>query len=99
MYQLRQTEVFFNWLSRLKDRSAKARILVRLESARQGHLGDTKSLGAGLHEMRVHFGPGYRMYYTRKAGLVVLLLCGGSKATQGKDIARARRIMAQLDQG
>lgn len=99
MCQLRQTEVFFTWLSRLKDRSAKARILVRLESARQGHFGDTKSLGAGLHEMRVHFGPGYRMYYTRKAGLVVLLLCGGNKASQGKDIARARRIMAQLDQG
>ena len=99
MCQLQQTEVFFNWLSRLKDRRAKARILVRLESARQGQLGDTKSLGAGLHEMRVHFGPGYWVYYTRKAGLVVFLLCGGNKSRQGKDIARARRIVAQLERG
>jgi len=96
MYQIQQTDTFSKWLSRLKDRKATARILARIESVRQGNSGDSKSLGSGLHELRVHFGPGYRIYFTRKSGLVVLLLCGGDKSSQSKDIARARKILSGL---
>lgn len=96
MYQVQQTDVFARWLSRLKDRKATARILARIESVRQGNSGDSKSLGSGLHELRIHFGPGYRIYFTRKSGLVVLLLCGGDKSSQSKDIARARKILSDL---
>jgi len=96
MYQIQQTDVFAKWLSKLKDRRAAARMLARIESLRQGNAGDSKSLGSGLHELRIHFGPGYRIYFTRKAGLVVLLLCGGDKSSQSKDIARARNILSQL---
>jgi putative addiction module killer protein len=74
-------------------------MLVRIESLRQGNAGDSKSLGSGLHELRVHFGPGYRVYYTRKAGLVILLLCGGDKSSQSKEIARARKIMTEIRAG
>jgi putative addiction module killer protein len=96
MYQIQQTDVFAKWLSKLKDRRASARMLARIESLRQGNAGDSKSLGSGLHELRIHFGPGYRIYFTRKAGLVVLLLCGGDKSSQSKDIARARDILSEL---
>ena len=96
MYQVHQTDIFAGWLSKLRDSRAIARILVRIESLRQGNSGDSKSLGSGLHELRIHFGPGYRIYYTRKSGLVVLLLCGGDKSSQSKDIAHARRILTEL---
>jgi len=96
MYQVQQTDNFAKWLLKLKDRRAIAKILVRIESLRQGNTGDSKSLGSGLHELRIHFGPGFRVYYNRKSGLVILLLCGGDKSSQSKDIAHARRIMAEL---
>lgn len=96
MYQIQQTDVFSKWLLKLKDLRATARILARIESLGQGNFGDSKSLGSGLHELRIHFGPGYRVYFTRKAGLVVLLLCGGDKSSQSKDIARARDILSEL---
>ena len=99
MYQVQQTDIFSRWLSRLKDRRSIAKILVRVESLRQGNTGDSKSLGAGLHELRLHYGPGYRIYYTRKSGLVILLLCGGSKSSQSKDIAQARKVLAELREG
>ncbi len=96
MYQVQQTDIFAKWLFKLKDQKAAAKILVRLESLRQGNTGDSKSLGTGLHELRIHFGPGYRIYYIRKAGLIILLLCGGDKASQSKDVVRARKALASL---
>ena len=96
MYQIQQTDIFAKWLAKLKDRKATARILARVEFIRQGHTGDSKSLGGGLHELRIHIGPGYRVYFTRRAGLVVLLLCGGDKSSQSKDIARARKVLSEL---
>ena len=96
MYQVQQTDIFAKWLLKLQDRKAIAKILVRIESLRQGNTGDSKSLGSGLHELRMHYGPGYRIYYTRKSGLMVLLLCGGDKSSQSKDIAHARRILTEL---
>ena len=96
MYQVKETDIFRKWLSKLKDRTAIVKVLVRIESLRQGNIGDSKSLGSGLHELRIHFGPGYRIYYTRKSGLILLLLCGGDKSSQSKNIAHARKILTEL---
>ena len=86
------------WLGGLRDAKAKARILARLESARLGNLGDTRTLGGVVREMRVHVGPGYRVYFAQRQR-IVLLLCGGDKSSQARDIARARLILAELDKG
>ena len=99
VYHLRQTKAFAKWLAQLRDARAKARILARLESARLGNLGDTRSVGSGVHEMRVHVGAGYRVYFTRHGGEVLLLLCGGDKSSQQRDIERARRMATDLGRG
>jgi putative addiction module killer protein len=99
VYHLRQTETFAKWLGRLRDAKAKARILARLEAARLGNLGDTRTLGGGIREMRVHVGAGYRVYFTQQRGEVLVLLCGGDKSGQQRDIERARRMVAELDGG
>lgn len=96
MYQIRQTEVFSNWLADLGDAKGKARILARLESIRLGNLGDTKGLGGGIRELRVHVGPGYRVYFSQQQKIVLILLCGGDKSTQSRDIARAKRLLREL---
>ena len=97
MYQLQQTEIFSDWLAGLRDTMAKARILARLESVRLGNLGDSKSLGGGLHELRVHVGAGYRLYFASRQKVVIVLLCGGDKSSQSRNIARARRLLADLE--
>lgn len=83
---------FRDWLSALKDKRAVARILVRLASVRSGSLGDAKSVGGGLYELRIDFGPGYRVYFGLDGQTVVVLLCGGDKSTQRKDITKARAL-------
>jgi putative addiction module killer protein len=85
---LRSTD-FDQWLRALKDQVALATILRRLSSAELGNFGDFASVGHGVNEMRVHHGPGYRLYFTRRGDVVYLLLCGGTKKTQKKDIKRA----------
>jgi putative addiction module killer protein len=99
VYRLRQTEAFAKWLAGLRDAKTKARILVRLESARLGNLGDTRTVGGGIREMRVHIGPGYRVYFAQRHGAALLLLCGGDKSSQSRDIVWARRMLAELDEG
>jgi putative addiction module killer protein len=98
VFQLRQTDVFAKWLAGLRDSKAKARVLARLEAARLGNLGDAKSVGGGVREMRVHVGPGYRIYFSRRGQVFIVLLCGGDKSTQSRDIARAHRLLADLDE-
>jgi putative addiction module killer protein len=98
VYQLQSTDVFDDWLRALQDRKGRARILARLESVQLGNLGDVKSVGAGVREMRIHFGPGYRVYFAQKGRIVLLLLCGGDKSTQTRDIAKAQRLLKELDQ-
>ena len=83
---------FKRWLQRLRDRRAVARINARLRNVTMGHFGDVKSIGAGIFEMRIHHGPGYRLYYVRDGDKVVVLLCGGHKGTQTRDIDRARQL-------
>lgn len=97
MYQIRQTDTFARWLVDLRDVRAKARILSRLDSARLGNLGDTRSVGGGVSEMRIDVGAGYRVYFTRRQRTVIILLCGGDKATQTKDIDRAKLIADAIE--
>lgn len=82
---------FRKWLEGLKDRQARARIRVRLNRIRLGNFGDCKSVGGGVSELRISYGPGYRVYFGRKGNKVVILLSGGDKRTQSKDITLAQR--------
>src|SRR4051812_17642010 len=91
--EVRQTAVFRRWFGRLRDIRAEAQIVRRIERAQAGHLGDAKSLGAGLTEMRIHHGPGYRLYAAQRGLRLLILLCGGDKASQATDIARARVML------
>ncbi len=90
--QVVQTETFRIWLARLADRQAVARIVVRLRRLELGNAGDTRSVGDGVSEMRIDYGPGYRVYFTKRGKTIVILLCGGDKKSQRKDIATARKI-------
>ncbi len=87
---------FDAWLSGLSDLKAKARILARLQSAVLGNFGDSEPVGEGISEMRVHVGAGYRVYYMRTGTTVYILLAGGDKSTQRKDIARAKKLAREL---
>lgn len=82
---------FRDWLSSLRDGQARSRVRVRLARVRLGNLGDSRSVGGGVNEFRIPFGPGYRIYYGRKGATIVILLCGGDKSTQTRDILQAQR--------
>jgi putative addiction module killer protein len=88
--------VFERWLRGLKDRDGRTRILQRLERLATGQFGDTKILGAGIAELRIHAGPGYRIYFTRQGDTVVILLTGGDKSSQERDIRRAKEIAEEF---
>jgi putative addiction module killer protein len=92
-----RTVVFDLWLSGLKDARGKARIIKRIRSVERGHFGDCKPVGGGVSEMRIHHGPGYRLYFARKAETVFVLLCGGAKSRQKRDILRARTMARKLE--
>jgi putative addiction module killer protein len=93
-----RTDEFAGWLRRLADVKGKARIISRLDSAALGNFGDCEPVGAGVSEMRIHTGPGYRVYYTRRGSTVYLLLLGGDKSTQRRDIKRAIQIARALEE-
>ena len=97
MYQLRRTDVFDDWLLDLRDMRAKAGILARLESARLGNLGDVRSVGDGVSEIRVDVGAGYRVYFTRRQRVMIILLCGGDKSSQARDIVRAKQMVREIE--
>lgn len=92
-----RTEEFDAWLAGLKNKIAKARIAHRIRSAEHGNFGDCEPVGEGVSEMRVHVGPGYRVYYTRRGEVVYLLLLGGDKSSQKRDIKRAIELARTLD--
>lgn len=87
--EVRQTDIFSTWFDGLRDREARARITVRIRRLSLGNPGDVKSVGKGVSELRVDYGPGYRVYFTRRGNALVILLCGGDKRSQDRDIARA----------
>src|SRR5689334_3731330 len=98
MIEIRRTTEFTDWLHGLKDRRAAARIGARIVRLAAGNPGDTKSTSAtGIHELRVDYGPGYRVYFTYRGPVVVVLLAGGDKRTQSRDIRRAAAIAATLE--
>ena len=96
LMEIRQTEVFSRWLHRLKDPRARARVLVRIRRLSLGHPGDIRPVGGGISELRVDHGPGYRIYLTQVGQEVVLLLAGGDKRTQQRDIAEAKKLASDL---
>lgn len=95
---IRETQAFAAWLSALADHQARARIARRIDRLAQGNPGDAKGLGGGLAELRIDYGPGYSVYFARRGSQIVVLLCAGSKRTQQKDIATARKLLANLDE-
>ncbi len=97
MYTVLQTQEFQDWLDALKDKRGRLRIVARVRHAEAGNLGDWKVIDGPLCEMRVDFGPGYRVYFARRGKLLIVLLVGGDKSTQSKDIARAKRLLKQLE--
>jgi putative addiction module killer protein len=90
--ELRQHPRFAEWLQHLPDRQARARIIARLTRLEDGLFGDVKPVGAGVSELRLHFGAGYRIYFVRRSTHIILLLCGGDKSTQAHDIRAAQRL-------
>ena len=98
MINLLQTDEFARWLKRLKDINARARINVRLRRiSLTGNLGDTKSVGDGVYELRIDYGPGYRVYYAQRGEEILLLLIGGDKSSQQKDIEKAKKLNAEYE--
>ncbi|MYN17355.1 type II toxin-antitoxin system RelE/ParE family toxin [Rugamonas sp. FT107W] len=91
-----QTELFSSWFRCLRDRRARACIQVRIDRAEDGNLGDHKFVGDGVSEMRIDYGPGYRLYYTFRGTSLIILLAGGDKSSQAKDIAAAQALARQL---
>ena len=96
MVEVQKTDEFDVWLSSLADQKAQAKIASRIERLGYGNPGDVKPVGGGISEIRVSYGPGYRVYFKQTGKTVVLLLCGGDKSTQEKDIKRAKEIAAGL---
>ena len=96
MFTVRQTEAFVAWLDALKDKRARVRIAARLRQAEAGSLGDWQPVEGEVSEMRVHYGPDYRLYFVRRGRVLVILLNGGDKSTQARDIRRALKLAATL---
>jgi len=98
MFSIKRTNEFSAWLDGLKDRVTRQRLNVRLRKALLGSLGDVKPVGEGVSEMREHFGPGWRMYYVQRGSVLIVMLGGGDKITQSRDIAAAKRLAATLEE-
>lgn len=96
MVEVRQTDEFSGWLHRLRDANAVARIVGRIRRMEMGNPGDTRGVGQGILEMRIDYGPGYRIYYVHRGAQIVILLCAGDKRTQPRDIKRAQKLAETL---
>ena len=98
MPTIRETEEFSSWLKDLRDQVARAKILVRVQRLAGGNPGDVKPAGDGISELRIHHGAGYRVYYKQTGDEIVVLLCGGDKDSQDKDIAKAKKLASELEE-
>ncbi len=92
MVEIVESDTFKRWVRSLRDHSAVTRINARLRNVSIGNFGDTRPIGDGISEMRIHYGPGYRLYFIREGSTVIVLLCGGDKDSQQRDIERAKRL-------
>jgi putative addiction module killer protein len=95
MFEVRQTRIFRDWLAEMRDAVAVKAIKRRIARVQVGLFGDAKSVGGGVRELRIDHGPGYRVYFTRRDDVMILLLCGGDKSSQQRDIARAKALAEQ----
>ncbi|MGE3848920.1 MAG: type II toxin-antitoxin system RelE/ParE family toxin [Gammaproteobacteria bacterium] len=98
MYEIRRTDTFSKWLDRLRDARARVRVLSRLTRAEDGNLGDTKPVDESVSEMRIDYGPGYRVYFTKRRKTIIVLLVGGDKSSQEQDIKRAIQLARDLEE-
>ena len=96
MIEIRKTNVFAEWLNGLRDLKGRARVQARIERLAQGNPGDVQPVGEGVSEMRIHFGPGYRVYFKQQGRILIILLAGGDKSTQAKDIKTALKLARNL---
>jgi putative addiction module killer protein len=96
MTEVRQTEAFLKWIGALRDDRARKRIVIRIRRLELGNPGDIKPVGGGVSEMRIPYGPGYRIYFTRAGETIVILLCGGAKSSQARDIAIAQQLAKEI---
>jgi putative addiction module killer protein len=96
MLNIQRTAAFDRWLRKLKDERARAKIAARIQRMSLGNFGDVSPVGEGISELRVHEGPGYRVYFVRRGATVIVLLCGGDKASQSRDIAAAKVLAKEL---
>jgi putative addiction module killer protein len=94
--EIRETQVFSAWLESLRDAQTRARVQARILRLRQGNPGDVRPVGEGVSELRINYGPGYRVYYAKRGALLVILLAGGAKPTQDKDIKTALKLARML---
>lgn len=97
MIEIRQTEYYRNWFDKLKDRNARVRIDIRLRRLSLGNPGDIKAVGEGVSELRIDYGPGYRVYFTQKNSRLIILLAGGNKTTQTADIEKAKKLVHEIE--
>jgi len=97
MFEIQQTETFRKWRSRLDDVNARAALARRLGRLKFGHFGDVKPVGAGVSELRINIGPGYRVYFQRRGDTIILLLCAGDKNSQRRDIETAHRLAREVN--
>jgi len=99
MVEIRQTDVFSKWLRNLRDIRARARVQARIDRLESGNPGDVMPVGSGVSEMRIHYGPGYRVYFVERGSELIILLAGGDKNSQSNDIRKAISISKELDDG
>jgi putative addiction module killer protein len=97
MFRIQKSADFDRWLKRLKDRVGKSLILARLTAAEHGKLGDWAPIQGELSELRIHFGPGYRLYFVRRKNIVLIMLAGGIKGTQARDIQKAAKLLKEIE--
>ncbi|MBT5293414.1 MAG: type II toxin-antitoxin system RelE/ParE family toxin [Cellvibrionales bacterium] len=98
MIEIRKTDIFVKWLASLKDRRARARVLARIDRLEMGYFGDVRPVGEGVSELRIFYGPGYRIYFIQRDSVLVILLSGGDKQSQQMDIAKAKKTVKQLEE-
>lgn len=97
MIEILETKIYSTWFARLRDERAKSRINARVYRLSLGNPGDVKPVGSGISEMRVDYGPGYRIYFVRRGNKLIILLCGGDKSSQADDIASAKALAADME--
>lgn len=96
MFEIRKTHTFVQWLDELQDIQARARVLARIKRLAEGNAGDVKPVGEGVSELRINYGPGYRVYFVRHGHQIIILLVGGTKRTQPTDIRMALRLARNI---